>query len=90
MQLNSNISYPVNLGTSQWGTGNADTFIPFAQVQDWRWIQSCRLELHRGRFGRTTFCTNNLNLWWVGNNQFALQNADGLLGGDLRVFLEQS
>ena len=33
MQLNSNISYPVNLGTSQWGTGNADTFIPFAQVQ---------------------------------------------------------
>ena len=38
MQLNSNISYPVNLGTSQWGTGNADTFIPFAQVQDWRWI----------------------------------------------------
>ena len=88
MQLNSNISYPVNLGTSEWGTGNAGTFIPFAQVQlageglnpvVWNITDSVV-------WGDTTLCTYNLNLWWVGNNQFALQNADGLLGGDFVSF----
>jgi hypothetical protein len=32
MQTNA-INFPVNFGTSQWGTGNANSFIPFAQME---------------------------------------------------------
>jgi uncharacterized protein YjbI with pentapeptide repeats len=79
MQINK-ISYPVNLGTSQWGTGNANTFIPFAQVQTGEGFYPVVWNLTDVVWG-VTFCTNDFNLWWVGNNQFALQNADGPLGG---------
>ena len=81
MQLNSNISYPVNLGTSQWGTGNAGTFIPFAQVQLAGEGLNPLVWNATDIWGDTILCTKNLNLWWVGNNQFALQNADGSLSG---------
>jgi uncharacterized protein YjbI with pentapeptide repeats len=80
MQLNSNISYPVNLGTSQWGTGNASTFIPFAQMQTGDGFNPVVWNLTDVVWG-ATFCTNNFNLWWVGYNQFALQNADESLSG---------
>lgn len=79
MQTNK-ISYPVNLGTSQWGTGNANTFIPFAQVQTGDLFNPVVWNLTY-LVGGVTFCTNNFNLWWVGNDQFALQNADGSFAG---------
>ena len=91
MQLNSNISYPVNLGTSEWGTGNAGTFIPFAQVQlAGEGFNPVVWNMPPVSGETTILCTNNLNLWWVGNNQFALQNADGLLGGDFVSFSNNS
>jgi uncharacterized protein YjbI with pentapeptide repeats len=76
MQTNKNISYPVQLGTSsQWGTGNAGTFIPFAQVQTGDIFNPVVWNLTSIVSG-VCFGTNNFNLWWVGNDQFALQNAD--------------
>src|SRR5262245_40224470 len=86
MQTNA-INFPVRLGSfSQWGTGNAETFIPFAQVAIpgygfnpvvWDLTESG---------GSDTFCTNDFNLWWVGDDQFALQNADSQLAGAFVCF----
>ena len=84
MQTNK-ISYPVNLGTSQWGTGNANTFIPFAQVQTGDGFYPVVWNLTYVVSG-VTFCTYNFNLWWVGDDQFALQNADGPLAGYFASF----
>ena len=80
MQTNA-ISFPVRLGSfSQWGTGNANTFNPFAQVMTGDGFYPVVWN-YDGSDWTVTFCTNDFNLWWVGADQFALQNADNQLVG---------
>lgn len=83
MQLNK-ISYPVNLGSSQWGTGNGGSFIPFAQVQTGALFYPVVWNLTYYVSG-VTFCTNNFNLWWVGNGQSAQPSKKSLYAGWVRL-----
>jgi uncharacterized protein YjbI with pentapeptide repeats len=71
MKLN-NISYPVNLGTSQWGTASLGQLV-YVDTGDLTFPITCNYDW--GGAGGY-LCTTNFTLWWVGNQQFALQVAD--------------
>ena len=68
----NNISFPVNLGTTQWGTASFGQLV-YVYDGDGDCLMTCNYSA--GIDGGYP-CTTNFTLWWVGAGQFALQVAD--------------
>lgn len=71
MQLKNNISFPVNLGTTQWGTASLGGLV-YLYTGDGQCPITCNWSSAAGGYP----CTVNFNLVWINSNQFALQVAD--------------
>src|SRR5438552_1854910 len=74
MQLNNNISFPVNLGT--WQLSNGGSYMT-ADYEEW---DSDQNQPYAGGFAMAVFNggggSNVWNLWWVAANRLALQATD--------------
>ena len=68
----NNISFPVNLGTTQWGTTSFGQLV-YVYDGDGQCLMTCN---YSGGIDGGYPCTTNFTLWWVGAGQFALQVAD--------------